>query len=703
MENYNIIICSIILILIITCLCLFYIYQNNNILCNVDFIDKRFFYLLNDFSTSQMIPGNLAFMGENINYSFSDDPYDIIKLNNLGFKYFGGIQSSSNLLKMLPFFESNPDNFMISASTNSSANQFINRKNRNVYRLAVPNYRVADLMIQITQNTDLKPDYINKINILFENGDSYSQSLTDAIISKIPKNIQYEILNIGTVSDIDNNLPKLFASNNTMNIMALVDSDLTSHFYNQLSEHYNGKGYFIDNVGEVPKLTSNLSNKYFFISDESVYERNVAKLISNFGITNSFVSIYDTVNMINSISKYGNFDNVIGSNGYLYFDKVGDRSFLYYLVYLLRNDNWNAVYQQFSLGNEIFSLSEHKISDQPLQSLLYTYNHTRTKGGNIAFILSNTTNDNDIILNLSTLGYNYPIFSVDNKNVDYLEALYNQNYRIFIGLNTTQLLLKFKPFFDKYGDCILISLYSTANILNDRNNINIYRMIPPDDLTYPYYTDFIESINPIKINFIVETNDVYSESLYNNMIELLNQPNTMRYNVSINDTDEYYNRIISSTNQFKNVTLICAVNDYIIKNIYKRLNNNIGTYIDGGSTTPRTPGEIVPYGAKNLYFLMFNPPFERNIQALINKLGNKASLPLIDALNMAQHIQKYGTFNEMIGSYGYSYFTKNGDRNFNFFAIREFNGKEWIIKIVYNNIQNKYFKSSNENKFISEE
>lgn len=653
---------------------------------------KNYIYMDEQLASAKLIPPMLSLLNENVDYGYHDNVYGIYNLYNKGYKYFASGASSTTLLSMLPFFEKNSDVIMIAGSSSSNDKRLMERKCRNIYRHPVPSTSITTSLFEIVKSVTLRDDIIKKINILVETDNTYSESLMEVIIENMPADLEYEVIRISNMEDINNNMNKILESNEVMSVVAIVSSNLSFYFHEKVGEEYNDRGYFIENVGEPPLLNSRLNGKYYFIRNESIYERNIAKMINNIGESRTNISIMDCINMMKSFKKYGNYDKVIGSNGYLYFNEVGDREFIYYVGYEYIDSKWEIIYQNYDINNVNFSLERHEINYELEESMLYMYNFKKCIGGKICFILENVFVDDDIIENMSMLKVKYDIFSLENKQPNYLEKLYRKGYRIYIGCNITSTLLKFKQFFDNHKDCVLISLYSTADILNDRRNINIYRLLPPDNISYQYYIDLLGELKPTRVNFIVQTGDEYSESLYRNISGTLN--NTRRYDVTLESGQEIYDKIIEETNTINDATIICSYRHEIYKHIYTKLNNNVGAYINGGSTTLILPEYMLPT-TKRCYFVMFSPPYERNVKSLQNNMNYKTSYPLIDAINMAEHLKKKGTIDKMIGSYGYSYFTYNGDRNFIFYGVYKYDNGTWSPIIIYNVLKNIPFKSTN--------
>lgn len=653
--------------------------------------DKNYIYMDRQLASATLIPPMLSLLNDKTEFGYHDTTNDIYDLYNDGYKYCASGLSSTNLISMLDFYEEHPDAIMIAGSSSSNDKRLLNRKCRNIYRHPVPGTEIVTPLFEILKSVTLKPDKINKLYILQEPGDTYSESLTEVVIDNMPDNVEYEILPMGSIQNIDMNLEKIMESNEVMSLVAIVSSELSRYFHNTLGEKYNYKGYFVENVGEPPLLNSRLSKKYYFIRNESIYERNIAKIINNIGESRTNVSIMDCINMMKSFNKYGNYNKVIGSNGYLYFNEVGDREFIYYVGYEFDNSDWKIVYQNYDTNGVNFSLERYETGYEMKDSMLYMYNHRECIDSKICFILQDVFVDNDIRKNVELLEVKYKIFSIDNKGIDFLEQLYKRGYRIFIGGNITETLLKFKEFFDIHRDCVLISLYSTADVLNERRNINIYRVLPPDAVSYQYYIDLLKETQATQINFIVQTGDTYSESLYQNLSKNLN--NTQRYDVTLESSKEIYDRIINETNILGNATIICSSRHEIYEQIYTRLDNNDGIYINGGSTT-LTASRYMSPTARNCYYLIFSPPYERNINALRKIMGYDTALPLIDGINMAEHLREKGTIDEMIGSYGYSYYTHNCDRNFIFYGVYKYNNGEWIPVTIYNVFKNIPFKST---------
>lgn len=660
--------------------------------CKIERNNDTIIYLQNSVSTSKLIVKNVGLLDDNIEY------INFENMNNINFSKKSNIifQTSTSLISILNKIQSKPNLRFISPISISSNTILTERTNKNLYRLSCPSTYYIPIFIKVINN--ITPIINNPdIFLIYEENDNASINEKNLLYDQLTTqgyNVILKPISTDYITDINNMLNEITLDNNRFSCLSASDDQIIEYFHNRVN-NYN-YGYFIEYFGSLTDLGSNLTDRYYFVIYQSVYERNVAKLVNNFGLTNTYLGLVDCINMANS----NNINDVIGSYGYLYFNEVGDRNFPFYYVYKWNGSEWNSEIIYYELENEYYYLERYNINNFTIKpSLLDTYSHYNTKCGDICFILDKSLNDDRIRKTINYFGYKYKIVNItDNSNnpvsVNVLKNLYNQNYKIFIGLNTTNLLTHFKSFFDTYKDTVLISLYSSGESLNNRLNNNIYRMIPSDDNLYPIYIDFINSNSFNKVNFIIQDSDIYSQSLYNGILNLLN-PSLLNlsFNVNSNTTSSDYDNIISSCDIDSNtITIICAINDNILRNIYTRLNNNISTFINGGSPSVPKVNDIIFENAKNCYFILFNPLFEKNIKKLLDTLLDDAALPLFDAVNMAINISKTNNFNQQIGAYGYLYFQQNGDRNFHFYNIDKFNGFSWEIFNIYNLINNIFYK-----------
>lgn len=672
--------------------------------CKCKNYDKnKIIFMFQDLDTSYIIIDNLKYLNIEYPYFFSTSVNDIQSKYNEGYRIFISVSTSSVLKTFLDWFVEHPDAYMISCISISADPIFTQRQMKNIYRIAnnATNYTKIEANVIKSKLSD--PNNAT-IYLVYERDDNASINEKNLLKQNLNGYIVYE-REIYDEQSIDNILDEITANNNIFSALSASNTNIIDLFHIKVATKQFG--YFIEYYASLPSLESSLIDRYYFVLYECPHERNVEKLINDLGIENVFLSIYDSINMAKSLEKNRSINSkeikndLVGTNGYLYFDNVLDRNFPFYITYELSNNSiWNPINVDTTYDMTAYTLSLYNLDFIQRESLLTPYSYNSTICGKICFFLQDIIVDNDIILNAKLLNIKYKIFrsTYDNGNfkpISYLESLYKRGYRIFIGFNNTSTLLYFKPFFDKYKDCICISLYSTGEILDLRSNINIYRMLPSDRRSYSFYNDFMNTVNNTPFTYayyIVQTDDPFSEQLFSGISSISSIPFT-RFDVNISTTaseyDNIYNQI--NTNQ-NNIGIICVVDDMIVRNIYLRCNNNICTFLNGGSTTPPISGVQIPTTAKNCYFLMFNPPYERNIQKLYDTLGPVTAYPLIDVSNMANSISKYGTFNNVIGSYGYTYFTQNGDRNFLYYVIRLYDGNIWNINMIYNIVNNKCYK-----------
>ena len=313
--------------------------------------------------------------------------------------------------------------------------------------------------------------------------------------------------------------------------------------------------------------------------------------------------------------------------------------------------------------------------------------HSKLSNNNnkICFLLSSTfSEDNKIAGNLKYLGLNYPLFF--DVTIEKLDELYKNNYRIFIGPNTSSALTQFLQWFTDHPDTICISLTSSSPSLNNRMIKNIYRLTPPDNLVIDVYIQFIKFRNYRHIHLLLEEGDTFSEaltlSLHNSLQPLvgtiIDSVNIISTNIS--NTDEVVQQIDIGP---EHLSVVSLVEQNLIDTFVNSLSNSSkqANYIDNVSSTPKElPNDIINI----YYFIGYEPTYERNVQKLIDDLGiSNVSTTLIDAINMAQSFKINNNYDNVIGSYGYLYFDSVNDRSTVYFTIRLFNGFSWEPVIAY--------------------
>lgn len=641
-------------------------------------------------------------------YVYADTVDVIQRLYDIGYRVFISISTSSTLKTFIPWFQEHPDAYIVSGISISSNPVFTGRTTKNIYRIASNSTYYVPVEVNVIKS--VLPNVTSSIYLVYENGDD--ASINEKNLLKVQlAGIGYSPVELGvsTYDDIVSILSLITANDSTFTVLSASTSGVIDAFHQLVGT--STYGYFMEYYATLPSLPAPLVGRYYFVLYQPPYERNIQKMIDTMGIEQSFLPLIDMIHMARDIDtssrcKSGVQIRSVGSYGYLYFDNVLDRDFPFYTVYILTSSGsdtiWDPLYITVSYGiNTDYTLSMYTLPIVDTPSMITPYVYPKTRCSKIAFILSDSTKDMDVRLNIAYLGYDKYSTMFDiapggvYRPISYLEHLYSVGYKVFIGLDTTALVQYYKSFFDTHPNAILLSLYSTGASLDTRTNTNIYRMLPPDNYTYEYYVDFTNTKTPTvtQAYFIVQTGDPYAESLYSGISTLLGIP-SIRYDVSLTTPGTTYDSIISICSASStSITFICALSDTIINNIYSRIHSNLGTYIDGGSTTPRAG---LPLDAQNCFFLMFNPPYSTDIQNLIDVLGTRTSLPLIDAMSMARSIACVGTYDKVIGSYGYTYFTPNGDRNVQYYSIRQWVSGSWdtiyAIYVVQTGVLFKYTK-----------
>lgn len=643
---------------------------------NVTSVANKIIFMLQDLNTSYIVIENIKYLRYKYPYFFSTSVDDIQKKYDEGYRIFISVSTSSILSRFLSWFGSHPDAFLISCISISSDTIFTNRPMRNIYRIAVNSSYYTPIESDIAKSYDT-------IYLVYQQGDNASENekslLSQQLIGLGKSPIEKPIR---TTTDIDAIVPDITLDNNIITILSASDSDIIDYFHTAVFGP-SKSGNFIEYYASLPPLDPSLANRYTFVLYEPLYERNVQKLNNQFGDTNTFFPIIDCVNCARSLQSYKSITtDTIGSYGYLYFDNVGDRNFIYYGKFLYNGTTWDRVGQVFAIGSNIFRTTVvAPISPLP-SSVLDQYTFPNTIGYKICFYISkNVQTDIDLLANIAYYKYKYPIFYVEDVTLD---TLYNQGYKIFIGLTTTSILTTNLPWFTSHPDAVCISLYSTGESLDSRTNTNIYRMLPPDNTSYQFYVDFITKKGYTQAYFIIEQGDTFTQDLFNGLSAIIGIP-YIKYD--INQSTNLSPIIATINSNPNNLGIIGVVNPIINNNLYSLLNQtNVGSFIQTLSTTLPLLGS----STTNFYYMRFNPPYERNIQQQLDTLGNVASLPLYDSVSMATQISQTGTFDPLIGSYGYSYFTTNGDKNFIVYAIYIYNGS-WSVYSIYNIIENTIF------------
>jgi len=673
--------------------------------------DKIVVLLQPNYNPSVIAPQNISYVLNQLGlagtYPYTDTSLSSIQnYYNKGYRIFIAIHPSANLVDILPFFQSNPDAYLVSPTTTTADPAVINRTNTNVYRISTDCTVFAPIYVDITNDLNvINP--ITQVNLVYQAGDNYSLSLYPQLVTLFT-NAGYTVNNAPTCNpvssraDIDSLVPIMTQNNNTVTCIIIVNQDLRDYIKQVVATQPNG--YFIEHYPSLPNISSGLQNRIFGILYEPLFERNVQKQINALGIENSFLPMFDTVNIAERIASDG--DNalaisqnpnttLIGSQGYLYFNSVYDRIFSYYNRFSFDGTNWIITNQYFNIGGTDFKTNFFGPNTfRP--SLLTPLPNYSVVGKKICFLLTDlSARDDDVKVNLQYLNYNYPIFNITTVVTpqavkSLMENLTNQGYGVFIGLDTTTILELFNDnWFKDHPEQVAISLYSTGEDLKNRTNTNVYRMQTPAYISYNYYVDKMLSLVPpaATIFFVIEENDQASIQLYNGISALI--PNSYtKTKIDVNNSTDM-SVVFSTVNQPNTVTLVSITTTIPRQNFYDEFSGAIlGQFIQGGSTTLPSFGPNVD----SYYFLMFNPSFERNIQALKDNLGNETALPLLDSIQMAENFVQSGSFDSLVGSYGYTYFNEIGDRNFDIFAIWYWNSLEWSYDTIYNTVNQKVFK-----------
>lgn len=640
--------------------------------------DKGIICLLQDLDTSQIFVQNLTLLGVTYPIVFTVSLADYQKYYDEGYRVFLSITTSSVLKTLLPFFAPRPDAFLISCISISSDPVFTFRTMRNVYRLAPNNSFYTQIEAALIS-------LYSTIYLVYQAGDNASENEKDLIQSTLRTVYGKEpiLKPITSVQDILDIEPLLTANTDTGTVLSASTTDLIDAFHQAVAGE--GKsGYFIEYYASLPNLDPTLADRYTFVLFEPQFERNVQKIIDQVGEENTFLPVIDAVNVAESLRKVKNISlDTIGSNGYLYFDAVGDRDVIFYNIYDLLSEGWKRQLQLLLLGETLFVTSNIQ-SLEPLPTSLITQREFPLAiGGKICFVLNTTfQEDNDIELNLAYFGYNYPVFPIGTS----LDTLYAQGYRIFLGFSTSTSLLASIPFFDAHPDTVAISLYSTASSLRTRTVKNVYRMIPPDDIASLLISTFISDNGYTTVYFLIEAGDVYGEGLYADVSQLLDTLGIpyVRYDTLPSSNIQAFVSAVNS--DVGNIGILGVVSNNVLESVISLLGNNVGSFLYSASTSLL----LLRPDITNFYSLKFNPQYERNIAKQEKTLGVRTAYPLYDSVQMAIQISEKGTFDPLIGSYGYTYFTEEGDRNFIFFCVYLFSGS-WNVYSLYCVVDNELF------------
>ena len=320
-----------------------------------------------------------------------------------------------------------------------------------------------------------------------------------------------------------------------------------------------------------------------------------------------------------------------------------------------------------------------------LLKILYTVYLKFNKNNKICFLLLSSINEDlQIYNNLQYLGYDFPLFF--DYNLQKVEELYNEGYRIFIGLSSTEYLTSLLPFFVNHPDTYGISLTSTGPSLNNRQITNVFRLTPPDNLIIGTYLQFFENGNYQHIHLLQQQGDIFSETLSQLLFDAL-QPwiGTKIISVDIISlTLDNIDEVLSIVDvDPSHVSVLSIVNNVLINTFNEKLSASLklGNYIESASPTPKNLNSNI---VDIYYFIGYEPAFERNVQAQINALGITNTSPnLIDAINMALSFSINNNYDNVIGSFGYLYFNEVGDKTKIFYTLRRFDGSTWVPYIGY--------------------
>lgn len=309
----------------------------------------------------------------------------------------------------------------------------------------------------------------------------------------------------------------------------------------------------------------------------------------------------------------------------------------------------------------------------------------------IAILLTTGLDDVTIPENLAYFGFKFPMFT--DVTLSKIEKLYDKGFRVFIGPNSSSALTALLPFFKSHPDAVGISLYSTTPVLSDRKIRNIYRLTPPDNLTTDVFVQFVKFKKYKHVHLLLQEDNELSNAvaltLYDAFLPLVG---TLIDSVDIIPvTLSNINKIIKKIDMKKHISVVTLADTELSDSFRNAVINSkkLGNYIDNFGPVPT----LIDPRLKDIYFFFsFEPPYERNIKKQIETLGLENTVtPLYDAVNIAlafsekydlltkenSHKSNNKYIKDIIGAYGYLYFTENGDRSFIYYTVRVFKGDYW--------------------------
>lgn len=486
-------------------------------------------------------------------------------LYNCGYRVFVGFSRSTIVAGVLDWFNAHPDAVGISAT--STAYSLVVKKN--IYRMTT-----LDNGIEINLEKDIEFNPKLSVYYMYLQGDFYSADFLKSfqanpiigprlIVCTFVNKITKEILN----DYLKNSKPGDFIVNGMANI------DFLTVFENP---GYSVIPYIYDSIGtDTPELTpiqsKNLKGKYSYFSYQGVntsylWHLGKSNLKSNFA-----PQAFDILQVQTQLVKNYSPDYLEGASGILQFDpttkdriyfSVSREDFLisekWVLNALIFNDpllgqfvanKLNTVNRSIPLQIESV-VSDRLILERKTAALL---NLTGTGNSYLVDVsLKNTFEyywNNRAQYNLSFK--NFPIYDTMGMTgliLYYLNQLYNDGYRIFIGFSTSSELSSVISWFNEHPDAIGISPFSTSVNLSIKKNV--YRMSAIDNgPENPIITALKEDIssNPsLAIYYLLEIGDNWSEGMLN----------------SLKQTPQISNRLIVCP--FKNSITAQQLDNYLI-------------------------------------------------------------------------------------------------------------------------------------------
>ena len=620
-----------------------------------------------------------------------------------GYRIFiiNGISTDSKVI-LTSWFPLYPDVTVIDIASTSSDPIFTNRVPGRWYRMVPDDTYQVTALVQLVQSVS----GINTIYVLQEARDDYSKYFTTAMMAALTAaGYSPTLLVANSLSDITGFIPQITASNHVMTINGLASNSYDATLVAKLAG--TQFGYFAKYQQLTISIDISLAGRYYILVYSGVHERNVRTMLFSFSPSGVIPCIIDAVSLAYKVEY--NRDNaldiswcpgatLVGSQGYLYFNHVGDRVFSNFTAYLMNNQyQWypEQIFEQ--IGSSVIQL----LRDPTFQMIMpittqMTHIPAISICGNTCLIINpNTPYGQQVQATAAYMGLNYPTFNLTSPysasaTQCLLDSLYCQGYRAFVGFGDSDMLISAYNWFQDHHDAYAVSLYSDASgsyasDIDKRGISNMYRMTPPSYITYDYYLDFAKFQGTTNMVYLLgEQGHSYSESIVNGLSATFTKAGINNTIVYISPSTNLVSTLAGINSSASNLAVVVLPTQ--VSRLYQVLSTSgtVATFLETGTTLSLRP--TVPSSLTNYYYIVFNPPYERNISQLYTTLGNQASLPLYDALVILQN----NNIKE-IGSYGYLYFNRYGDRSVYTYTIFKSTSGIWKSYMTYNMINNIFF------------